>query len=264
MDTDQHDPRLDPARPIRVQHPGERRSLSRSATRALDLMEHFGQVRRPLRAIEIAKALDLHPSSTNQLLKTMVDSAHLLFEAHTKTYLPSHRLALFGAWILSAYGGDERLVGLVRDVRSGPAGIVTLTTPNDLSMQILDLAGSDPTARHLTPRGLRVSMFGSAIGAAYLSILPDVEITRLATRARILQDELPGLLAEAARVREAGYADGPSNGGAIWSLAMSLPDGRFPAPLILGLAGPVDQVRPALPALRDQLRAAIDRWLSDH
>ena len=73
--------------PVRTRRPGERRSLSRSATRALDVLELFGQVRRPLRAVEVSRALDMHPSSTNQLLKTMVEAGHLIFDARAKAYL---------------------------------------------------------------------------------------------------------------------------------------------------------------------------------
>ena len=84
---------------MQPRRPGDRRSLSRSATRALDVLELFGQERRSLRAIEIAKALGLHPSTANQLLKTMVDSAHLTFDAVAKSYLPSPRLGRFGGWM---------------------------------------------------------------------------------------------------------------------------------------------------------------------
>ena len=71
------------------------------------MLEYFGEARRPLRAVEIAKALELHASTTDQLLKTMVDSAHLVFDARSKTYAPSHRLAGFGAWVVESYGAES-------------------------------------------------------------------------------------------------------------------------------------------------------------
>ncbi len=261
MDSDQQGGGPPIAWPVRVKHPGDRRSLSRSATRALDVLEHFGQVRAPLRAVDISRALGLHPSTTNQLLKTMVGSAHLVFHAETKTYLPSHRLAQFSAWILGAYGDDERLQGLVREVQAAAGGVVTLTTANDVFMQIVELAGSGPIGRP-TERGLSVSMFGSAIGAAYLSTLVDAEIARLAGRARIAAGDLPRVLDEAARIRAGGFAEAPSPDGAIWSIATPLPASAFPAPLVIGLAGPVDQVRGNVVALQELMRAAIVRWIS--
>ena len=140
-----------------------RRSLSRSATRALDVLEYFGQARRPLRAIEIARTLDLHPSTVNQLLKTMVESAHLTFDAGPKTYLPSPRLTRFSTWMVDVYGSDERLSGMIAQVQASSNEIVTLTTPNDGFMQVIDLAGVDFAAEG-AERGLRVPMFSSVVG----------------------------------------------------------------------------------------------------
>jgi DNA-binding IclR family transcriptional regulator len=247
--------------PVRVKRPGERRSLSRSATRALDVLEHFGQARRPLRAIEIAQALGLHPSTANQLLKTMVESAHLVFDARAKTYLPSHRLAQFSGWMVESYGGDERLRGLVRELNSATGEIVTLTTPNDLFMQVLDQAGTGPTGQP-TERGLRVSVFGSAVGAAYLSALTDGEIIRLAKRARLPAAEAADVLASAARIRREGFAEGPSLDGSMWSIATPLAGEGLPAPLVLGLAGPEERVRASHSRLQGAMRLAIARWRS--
>lgn len=245
--------------PVRVKRPSERRSVSRSAIRALDVLEHFGQARRPLRAIEISQALALHPSTANQLLKTMVDSGHLVFDARAKTYLPSHRLASFSAWVVESYGGDERLRGLVRDVQAATGEIVTLTTPNDLFMQVVDQAGHGPSGQP-TERGLRVSVFGSAVGAAYLSTLANREIARLAERARLPAGEAQDALASAARIRACGFADGASLDGAFWSIAVPL-SGDFPTPLVLGLAGPEQRIRSDLRRLQAAMHAAIVRWL---
>jgi DNA-binding IclR family transcriptional regulator len=239
-----------------VKRPGDRRSLSRSATRALDVLEYFGEARRPLRAMEVSRALDLHPSTTNQLLKTMVESAHLVFDVRTKSYLPSHRLACFSAWIVEAYGGDERLRGLVRDVQLATGEIVTLTTPNDLFMQILDQAGTEPSSQS-TERGLRISVFGSAVGAAYLCTLSDAEVARLAARARIPAREAAEVLASLADIRRVGFAEGPSRDGGVWSLAAPLPGQGFPVPLVLGLAGPADRVQGGRDELWSHMRAAL-------
>ena len=240
--------------PTRVKRPGERRNMSRSATRALDVLEFFGHARRPLRAIDIARSLDLHPSSVDQLLKTMVDSAHLTFEAVSKTYLPSPRLARFGGWLVETYGGDERLRSLIQRVRAASGEVVTLTTPNDIYMQVVDLSQADAEGAE---RGLRVSMFGSAIGAAYLSTLPDAEVLRLAFRARLPETENAALIAWVARIRQNGFADGPSAEGSIWSIATPLPAAGSRAPLVLGLAGQAENVRARLGELGTLLKSAV-------
>ena len=251
--------------PMRVLRAGDRRSASRSATRALDVLELFGEVRRPLRAVEIARRFELHPSTVNQLLKTMVESAHLTFEAGTKTYLPSPRLTRFGSWLAETYGGDGRLRALIAELRGQCGEVVTLTTPNDLFMQVIDHAGADfadAKSNSQAERGLRVSMFGSAIGAAYLSTLPASEVRRLAARARIPAAGHPALHAMLEAVRIDGFASGQSAEGSIWSIAVPLSAGSIGVPLVLGLAGPAERVGPQASGLAAAMRSAIAR-LSD-
>lgn len=238
----------------------DRRSLSRSATRALDVLEYFGVVRRPLRAIEIARRFEWHPSTVNQLLKTMVDSAHLTFDAASKTYLPSPRLTRFSRWMMDNFGSDEQLRGIVHHLHARSGEIVTLTTPNDRFMQVIDLAEVDfPADGHDgAERGLRVSMFGSAIGAAYLATLSALEVRRLAERARIPDNQHDALLARLAQIRQDGFAAGPSGEGSFLSIAAALPKNSLGIPLVLGVAGPVERMRDKLPVLGALLRASVD------
>ncbi len=244
---------------VRVKRPGERRSLSRSATRALDVLEIFGQLRRPLRAVEIAHALNLPASTANQLLKTMVGSSHLMFDAVAKSYLPSPRLSRFGTWMIETYGSDDRLSKLIHHVQRETGEIVTLTTPNDLFMQLVDWHDAGPVSQAASAeRGLNVSIFGSATGTAYLVTLPETEVARLAERARINAEQFGTLRAELARIRDSGVADCKSGNGT-WSVAARLSWASFPAPLILGLAGPQTRIQAILPRLRELLRQAAAR-----
>ena len=241
---------------VQVRRPGERRSLSRSATRALDVLELFGRERRPLRGIDIAEALGAHSSSTNQLLKTMVDSAHLTFDGRAKTYLPSARLAAFSAWLWQSYGSDDELRALLEEVHAQTGLIVTLSTASDLFMQLIDLAGPPGGGGE---RGLRVSIFGSAIGSAYLAMLEDAEVTRLAERARIPEAQLPDILDSAGRIRGDGFAAGPGSGPDYWSIAVPIPAQGLRGPSVLGLAGAAALVQPRTTALARTMREAIDR-----
>ncbi|MEO6715880.1 MAG: helix-turn-helix domain-containing protein [Novosphingobium sp.] len=245
---------------VRVQRPSERRSASRSATRALDVMELFGTGKRPLRAVEICKALTMNPSTANQLLKTMVDSGHLLFDARAKTYVPSPRLAEFGSWVVDTYGAGGRLNQLIGDIKSRTGMVVTITTPNDLFMQIIDSAIPQGMTAE---RGLKVSVFGSAIGSAYLAMLDDGEVLRLADRARFTADQIACILEEVARIRQDGFADGPSGDEAIWSIGLPLPLQGSRVPTVLGLAGPPEQMRSNLAVYRQIMGEAIKRWLVD-
>lgn len=245
---------------VRIRRPGERRSTSRSATRALDVLEAFGKARRPLRAVEIARIVDLPPSTANQLLKTMVDSAHLLFDARSKTYQPSPRLIPVASWIADTYGLDSRVHELMEDVRARTGFVVTVTAPNDRFMQIIDLSSPDERGGE---RGLKISLFGSAIGSAFLSTLAEAEVRSLAESARIPSAELPSVLQVLARIRKAGYSDGPATSDDIWSIAMPLPAAVLRGQAVLGLAGPTHVLRDQVESCASLMREAIARWLDD-
>jgi DNA-binding IclR family transcriptional regulator len=245
---------------LRVKRPGDRQSLSRSATRGLDVMEALAEARGPLRAVDIARMLGLAPSTTNQLLKTMVESAHLLFDARTKTYMPSPRLARLGSWLTEIYGASGRIRDLILDVGAQTGMVVTITTPNDLFMQIIDAVSPSPDTAE---RGLHVSMFGTAIGSAYLATLDEPEIRRLADRARIPASDLPCILRTLESIREAGYADGPSADTEIWSIAMPLPMRDLRVPAVLGLAGSAKEISARAAELRGIMQRAIAYWLTN-
>jgi len=225
----------------------------------LDVLEYFGKARRPLRAIDIARALELHASSADQLLKTMVDSAHLVFDARAKTYAPSHRLAEFSAWMTAFQGMPEGLQELVAQVQAATGEVVTLSAPNDLFMQILDHAGIGPNGKP-AERGLRISVFGSAVGAAYLSTLSEAEIRRLAMRGRLPLTEQKQVMLSVAQIRRSGFAEGPSGDGSIWSIATPLP--RSGSAVVLGMAGPAARVKAQSARLQACMGLAIAEWVA--
>ena len=241
-----------------IRRPDDRRSRSQSASRTLDILEYFGQVRRPVRAIEIVNMLGMNPSSANQLLKTMVDSAHLLFDARSKTYRPAPRLARFGTWIVDLYGPCDRFDELVCDIQARTGLFVTVSTPNDLFMQVMETRS--PSGR-LAQRGIRVAVFGSTIGSAYLSTLDPAEFARLADRARITDAALPAIREELEEIRRIGYVSKQSAGDAGWSMAMPIRDLRWGVSTVLGLSGPIDAVRDRAEELFAIMQDAMQRHL---
>lgn len=204
--------------------------------------------------MEIAKALGTHSSSTNQLLKTMVDSAHLIFDARAKTYVPSPRLSAFAGWLGATYGSEAPLRAILDEVHERTGMVVTVSTANGLFLQVIDLAAK---TEHGGERGLRVSIFGSAIGSAYLAMMNDDEVARLAEGARIPPIQLLDILQSANRIRHEGYASGPATGDAFWSVAVPLPVEAMGMPAVLGLAGPPDAVKGRVFELAEIMREAI-------
>lgn len=242
----------------KVKLPSQRRSMSRTATRALDVLELFGQQRRPLRAIEIAGSLGLQGSTTDQLLKTMVDSTHLVFDAARKTYQPSHHLVGFTSWIADTYGTDERVDRLMADLHERSGLSASLSTPNDLFMQIIEI--TMPASRD-TERGLKVSMFASAIGSAHLSTLADDDIIRFARRACVAEREIAAIPSLIAQIRDKGFADAPGMKARLWAVAVPLPAGCLPFAAVLAFAGPTEDLLPYRGTLAQMLRDSIAHHL---
>lgn len=246
-------PKLRPASP-----PARRRSLSRTASRALDILEFVGEVGRPFRAVEIVRQLELHPATVNQLLKTLVASSHLIFDAQRKTYVPSPRLTGFSAWMTRNYGSPEQLHAMLTEVQAATGGDVTLTTGNDLFMQIIDAADERSSQGR---RGMKVSLFGTAaIGGAYLSQLSDVQIERLIVRARVPQVETPAILAKVSRIRNEGFASGAIADGSFYSIAIPLPPDKVPVPLVLGIADVTERIVGSQTEFRGIMHDAVARW----
>ncbi len=244
---------------VQIRKPSDRRNVSRSATRALDTLELFGARRGPLRAVEVASALGLHPSTTNQLLKSMVDSGHLVFEARSKSYLPSARLVEFGQWLSTRFASGAQLNELIRLLSDLTGQIITLATPNDIFMQVVDLVV--PKNRQEF-RGLQISMFGSAVGGAYLSTLDQDEISRLAYRARVPESAWARIFNDANVARLKGFSTAESD-SSNWSIALPLSISGLSAPKVIGMSGDPAALRDSPEAIARRMQDAIGHWLEE-
>lgn len=226
-----------------VQHPGGRRNLSKSAIRALDILEHFALVGRPLRSGEVAQALDLQTSSADQLLKTLVDSAYLMFDPSNKHYYPSPRLANFGSWLSSNYFGGNRLYRLLQAVHHDTGDIVALAIRHSGSMQIVDFI-EPVNCTDAIVKGSRVPVTESVIGTAFLALHSDKEVIRIVhqvnavTGERLSTSELRQLLARVKKAKACGYALAASSSSTSpWALAVALPQSTSGMKMVLGMGG---------------------------
>tara|TARA_E500000305_G_scaffold110053_1_gene116769 strand:- start:361 stop:1176 length:816 start_codon:yes stop_codon:yes gene_type:complete len=247
-----------------IQHPGERRNISKSAVRALDVLEHFASVRRPLRATDIAHALDMQPSSADQLLKSMTDAGYLLIDAEGKVYSPSPRLLPFANLLVESFFGGEALGGMVASLGASTGQIATLAAPQMASLQIVDVE-SPPALAGLVRKGSRVSITGTALGAAFLATHDDREVERWIARtpeARHMTDQARFELRDViAATRQRGFACGLSD--QLFSIALALPRLRSGVQLVLGLAGPPDSIDHRVDELHDLMLSHANR-LVDH
>lgn len=255
----------------RVRERGEIGNVAKSAIRALDIVELLARSDRPLRAIEIAGALDLSPSSAHQLLKSMMDAAWLIFDPLTKRYHPSLRAANAGSALTDRFFGAKGFGRLVEAVHASFDTALTVNASQGSFMQILDIFEPDPapgvvSARRLESIGLRVPIFGSCTGAAWLSAQSDAKVLATARLCRRALGEQKGDTAQILdlvhRIREQGYAfGGLSADDSSRAIALALPATRDGLVLVISISGPADKFQAERETIATRLKGLVARHL---
>lgn len=161
------------------EHP---KNYSKSANRALDVMDYLAQVGGGARAADIADALGIARSSADQLLKSMVFGGYLVLSAEGRNYYPSLRMARVGHWMSQSYPDLDRHRAIIEDIHAQTGEVVTLSMQNDCFMQMMGAASSGDDDPHLET-GAKVPVVGSAIGSAALTTKSPRAINRLVERA---------------------------------------------------------------------------------
>lgn len=258
----------------RFANPGHLCNYSKSAIRSLEVLELFRAENRRLKAREIARALEIGPSSADQLLKSLVDAGFLQFDPMTKYYWPSPRTAALARGLDSAMGVEGRLDEFAAEVRDGLDLNVVIAISQAASMQIIlrqvrRAGATRPTAANLVrwtqqlPIGTRVPLFGSSSGAAWLSTQPRETVLACIAQCRRelgpLADNPEQLLASLDRVREQGYAFGgisPHND--FWGIAMPLPPNEHGTIHAIAVSAPHAELERDRAEISDYLRRKID------
>ncbi len=183
----------------------------KSGTRVIELLELFEQSRSPLTAAQIARELGYPKSSTSNLLRTLIDCEILSIDAAGEL-LPTLKLTSLGAWVPEVLCDQLPLDEMVDAVHTATQETATLSVPNGLEMEFVAVAvGTMPIALNIA-RGTKFSMFGTAVGTAYLSTRTDDEIEALHRRATqeglLLQayTDLGEAMREIRLARKRGYA----------------------------------------------------------
>jgi DNA-binding IclR family transcriptional regulator len=238
-----------------VRERGHLDSVAKSAVRALDIIELLARAGTPLRAVEIGSELGLSPSSTHQLLKSMMDAAYLLFDPVSKRYRPSLRTDALGASLERFTFATATLGRLVAALHEKLGTTITVSASQGGFMQIIDVfepgaarvaashGSSDVRQKSI---GLRVPIFGSCTGAAWLSVQSDeviLSVAKLCRRALGGEIDARHLLDIAERVRQRGYAfGGISPDDATRAIAAPLPCDPTGTVYVLATSAPAQEM----------------------
>lgn len=79
--------------------PGRRPDVVKSARRVVEVFEYFDRDRRAATVTDISRALSYPQSSTSELLRSLTELGYLYHNRIRRTYSPTARVALLGAWV---------------------------------------------------------------------------------------------------------------------------------------------------------------------
>jgi DNA-binding IclR family transcriptional regulator len=239
----------------------------KSGARTVQVLEYFHRRGLPARAIEIGRDLELSPSSTNDLLKTLVEIGYLEFDDLTKAYFIGARAALFGHWAATVQPQLGRLRDLASELRERTGVCIVLSSQRGHVVQFVSiLHGPDETPRYVA-EGLNAPVIGTAAGGAILMEMDRDEISHIVKRTYHVKktDKLVESLSDRLNeFRERGYASPvredfvPGN----WVVAVPLPLRGTAGRLALGMGGIKARIQQRERELADMARESIVRFFS--
>lgn len=253
--------------------PGHHCDSPKSAVRALQIIELMAKADVPLRAIEVVRALDISPSSANQLLKVMMDWGYVIFDRQSKRYYPSPRLAKMGVQASFTFFGPGTLGRLMTAVQQETGLSITILCCQGTFMQIVDhllLPIHYPRFDDLpetTKLGLQVPLLGSCTGAAWLSSQDNATIRsaiHLCKRELTWQvgDE-ETILERIKEIKRQGYSfGGMSVANETRSLSIPLPRTANGLVLVLCMSGTKDEMDPGKDEIAHIARQLAEEHLS--
>lgn len=223
----------------------------KSATRVLQVLEYFAQVRAPMPLKRISEALGYPQSSTTVLLKNLVVLGYLRYDRAERLYFPTPRVASLGDWISQALFGQGRVLELMHELHDATGETVSIAMLNDIYVQYIRVIQSRHAIRFPTDEGSLRPLTRSAVGWLLLTDRTDAEVEKLVRRANIAvpggEERVPleTIAAELhdARLRGTLYLENlPLPGGA--TIGVVLPwrvQGRL---VVLGMGGTIERMRP--------------------
>lgn len=158
------------------------RGMVKSAMRVFELLELFDAERRPLRIAEIVERSGMPQSSVSMLVKTLVARGYMEFDARTREYCPSVRVAFLGEWAMRAPEHQEELQDALRRLNNETGETVILARQAGLTVQYVSVLDSSHALRFSLAPGTVRPLHNAALGIVLLSHLDDDQVGRLLRR----------------------------------------------------------------------------------
>lgn len=234
----------------------------KSADRVLDILEMFSNGRNSVTVMDVARALNVPQSSTSELLGSLVRRGYLTRKRGERSFRPTSRVALLGAWVHPQLYRSGSLPTLMDQLHEETGLTVTLCSLFGVSLKHIHVVGDlpDPLACGADQRLLH-SPFGHVI----LSTMYRENLRLVAHRVNAestLEDQVrfADLDRKVEEVSRQRYAIGEIEPG-YSGLAVLLPQSVGEEQLSLGLIGASEEIEDRRDELLRAVRQAISSFI---
>ncbi len=244
-------------------------AVVKSAARALQILELFDELRRDAKVSEISERLQYPQSSTSALLKSLTFLGYLNYDKFRRTYIPSTRVAMLGAWLDNRPIRDGTFTRMLECIWHESSQTIIVAARNGIYAQFIHVLQATTAHRFHVPRGSRRYLCSSATGLVLIADLPEQEIRALVHRTNVENHSGVALMARdvLGRAREASAAGYYFSRGLVTSgagsIAMRLPTDLDPSgrPLVVAMSGPLEHLIENEKRYVEMMRGAIVSYL---
>jgi len=226
----------------------------KSAQRVLEILEYFNAERREGTVMDIARTYGYPQSSTSELLSCLVALGYLRRDLYARTYKPSARVAVLGAWIQPHLFRKGYLLPLMDELAADTDATVVLASKVGLEVQVFHVVAPQAGDRIDIKTGDSTLLLHSAPGKVLLTTFGQEYLRKLVHRLNAespeaLRVRFDELTADLAKVRAAGYA------------VSRIDDERAMISVLLPQSGSEEQLALAICASPEAIAADEDRYV---
>lgn len=150
--------------------------MIKSARRVLEVLEYFDQEHATATVMDISRSLGYPQSSTSELLRCLVALGYLHYNRYTRSYQPTARVALIGAWVEPDLFRDGALLPMVDNISHSVGQTVLLSTAAHYRLQHIHVVpgtAADAPTYHV---GDTAALLHCVAGRLLLSTYQDIHI----------------------------------------------------------------------------------------
>ncbi|MGE0742381.1 MAG: IclR family transcriptional regulator [Hyphomonadaceae bacterium] len=197
----------------------------KSAQRALEVLEYFQNGRTEATVMDIARSMGYPQSSTSELLSCLVALGYLTRDRAARTYRPTARVAVLGAWVQPNLFREGRLLPTMDELAQEAGAAVVLG--NRVGLDIQYIHAVTPVGVEVRVReGVSASLAHSAMGKAVLASMDRNYMRKLMHRlnaesAPELRVPFEAVVQECDATYAQGFALADEHGGRMISMLLS-------------------------------------------